>query len=158
MKKKLCKFLQSDATLASKDFVCRQLSQFGTDLSVSTLTSMLYTPEMFDMARYALERIPGANVDKVLRKSLAKLEGKNKAGIILTLGNRRDLQSVDLIARYIQDSDPHIATASAVALGEIGDKKSAKILAKAKKKAQGPNRTTIPDAMLNCANQFMVMG
>jgi hypothetical protein len=51
-------FLQSDATLASKQFVCKQLSIMGSEQSVPVLNDMLKNADTADMARYALERIP----------------------------------------------------------------------------------------------------
>ena len=89
MEKQLDDFLKSDATYAAKDFVCRELSIAGTEASVPALASMLTDEKVSDIARYALERIPGAAVDDALRQALSKSEGKAKVGIINTLGGSR---------------------------------------------------------------------
>ncbi|MBI4873452.1 MAG: HEAT repeat domain-containing protein [Acidobacteria bacterium] len=52
--------LGSNATLAAKDFACRQLSLIGTEASVPALEKLLTVKETADMARYALARIRGA--------------------------------------------------------------------------------------------------
>ena len=46
------------------------------------------------MARYALERIPAAEAGKALRDALAKTSGAQKAGVIGSLGARRDCESI----------------------------------------------------------------
>ena len=66
IEKQLDDFLKSDANYAAKDFVCRELSVAGTEASVPALASMLTDEKNSDMARYALERIPGEAVDEAL--------------------------------------------------------------------------------------------
>lgn len=154
----LCDFLKSDATLASKQFVCQQLSQMGSEAALPTLAALLEKPETFDMARYALERIPGAKVNSALRDALDEKTGKDKAGIILTLGNRRDVPAIGKISKLLGDSDSQIAMAAATALGEIGGEECAKSLLKAWKKSTGAVRLSISHASLNCADSFLAQG
>ncbi|HOK45552.1 MAG TPA: hypothetical protein PLK67_06460 [Bryobacteraceae bacterium] len=85
------KFLESNATRAGKDQVCRHLMLIGSTASVPVLTKMLGSEETADMARYALERIPGAAVDKALRSMLPKTKGRVQVGIINTLGQRKGI-------------------------------------------------------------------
>lgn len=63
-KKRLLEFLQSDATLTGKLFICQKLSIIGTEEPVPTLAAMLTDPTTSDMARDALERTPGIAVDE----------------------------------------------------------------------------------------------
>src|SRR5450759_1950421 len=83
-------FLKSGATPASKDFICRQLSLMGSAASVPVLSTMLVQASTADVARFALERIPGAEADRALRDALAKSSGNTRIGIINTLGRRGD--------------------------------------------------------------------
>jgi len=85
---RLLKLLRSDATLAGKQFICRKLGIIGTEESVPTLVSMLTETKTSDMARYALERIPGSAVDKALLDALGETRGRVKVGIINSLGER----------------------------------------------------------------------
>ena len=66
IEKLMVKSLQSEATLAAKDFICRELSVIGTEICVPVLGVMLADAETADMARYALERIDGSTVDQML--------------------------------------------------------------------------------------------
>ena len=55
----MVEFLQSYATAAGKQYVCRELGVIGTALSVPVLSEMLYAPGMAGTALLALEKIPG---------------------------------------------------------------------------------------------------
>ena len=57
------------------------------------------------MARLALQSIPGEKVDEALRQALAELQGDLKAGVIQTLGDRRDRLAVPLLAPLAGDPD-----------------------------------------------------
>jgi len=154
----LLEVLSSDATLAGKQFVCRELSIIGTERSVPALGKMLTGEETSDMARYALERIPGAAVDEALREALSGAKGKPKVGIINSLGQRRDKKAVPALAGLIGDSDEVVAAAAAAALGRIADSLATKALAEAKDKTSGQVRMSVLDAYLRCADQLAGKG
>ena len=163
IEKRLLKLLRLDATPAAKQFICRKLSIIGTEESVPTLTAMLTEPATSDIApsdiaRYALERIPGPAVDKALRSTLGKTSGKAKVGIINSLGQRGDRKSVPALRRLISSSDPTVAGAAVAALGKIADAKAVKVLASAKDKTTGKLRLLVLDAYLNCADQLVAQG
>jgi len=158
IEKRLDEFLKSDATLASKDFVCRELSIIGTEQSVPALAAMLTDEKTADMAKYALERIPAAAVDDALIKSLGKTSGKVKVGIINTLGERRNPKVVGALAGLIYDNDTAAASAAVAAIGKIGGIQAANILSMAKRSTRGELRNTVLEAYLNCANQFAARG
>jgi HEAT repeat protein len=154
----LLEVLNSDATRAGKQFVCRQLSIIGTKRSVPTLGKMLTDAETSDMARYALERIPGAGVNQALRKALQKAEGKAKVGIINSLGQRRDKRAVRALGSLISDSDKVVAAAAVAALGQIADSQATKALAEVKDETSGKLRMLVLDAYLRCADQLAAQG
>lgn len=160
IEKRLLVFLESDASVAAKHFICRELSIIGTKESVGTLGPMLSDEAMSDMARYAMERIGGSAVDKTLRGALAKTEGKLKAGIINSLGQRRDKKSVKVLGELIYDSVPEIASAAIVSLGNIGDSKAQKILSKAvaERKLSNKLQTEAINSYLKCAEELMSQG
>ena len=155
IEKRLLKFLRSDATLASKQFICRQLSIIGTEEAVPTLAAMLTNTATVDMARYALERIPGPAVDKALRDALGKTNGKVKVGIINSLGERGDSKAVGALGKLVYDSDRDVAGAAAGALGRISGKRAAARLKTMLKKASGKWRVVLADAYLMCADKFL---
>ncbi len=158
IEKHLVKFLLSDATLAGKQFVCKQLSIIGTEQAVPALAEMLTDEKTSDMARYALERIPGGAVDKALVKALGKTKGKVKVGIINSLGERRAKQAIDSLSKLLKDKDEDIALAAAAALGKIGDEPSAGALGKALKQVSGDLRMAVADAYLVCADKLAAAG
>jgi len=155
---RMIEFLETDATLAAKQFICRQLSMIGTENAIPILSEMLLDSATSDMSRYALERIPSDNVDSALRNALPKTNGLIKIGIINTLGQRQDPGSVSLIGNLIYDPNPEIAKASVAALGQISDPDATAVLTEAKDKTSGELRMLVLDAYLNCADQFMING
>jgi hypothetical protein len=105
IEKRFADFLKSDATIAGKDYICRQLSLIGSPASVPVLAGMLDSAETVEMARYALERIPGDAALEALRNALPKAPDKAKPGIVNTLGLRRDARAVPAIAKLTGSSD-----------------------------------------------------
>jgi len=158
MEKQLDDFLKSDASYAAKDFVCRELSVVGTEASVPVLASMLTDEKVSDIARYALERIPGAAADDALRNALSKAQGKAKVGIINTLGVRGDKKAVEALAGLVTDTNDTVAVAAVAALGRIDDKSATDAIAKAKDKATGAVKAAVLDAYLRCADRLAAKG
>jgi len=158
VEKALLGVLDSDATRAGKQFVCRELSIIGTEQSVPTLAKMLVGEETSDMARYALERIPGSAVDEALRGSLRKAKGNVRIGIINSLGQRRDKGAVRNLSRILGRPNQEAAIAAAAALGQIADSQAAEALAEAKNKADGKLLMVVLDAYLKCADQLVADG
>lgn len=154
----LLEVLESKSTYAGKQYVCRELSIIGTNQSVPALSKMLVDVELSDMARYALERMPGDAVDKALLEALAKTSGKTKIGIVNTLGERRCEKAVSVLRGLVADADETMAGAAISALGKIGGTEAAKVLAQAKDKASGKLRMQVLDAYLKCADQFVAKG
>ncbi len=118
---RLADLLRSQATGAAKDFVCRELSLIGTEVSVPALAALLPDPATSDMARYALERIPAASAGEALRAALPKTTGKVQIGVINSLGARRDRQAVPALQRLLGAGDAEAASAAITALARIGD-------------------------------------
>ena len=119
---------------------------------------MLIDPETSDMARYALERIPGEGVDAVLRDTLPKTKGVEKIGIISTLGLRADSKSVPVLAALIKDTDAEVAAAAVAALGQITGPEAHAALAAAKDTTTGDLQMLVLDAYLNCADRLVDAG
>ena len=158
IEKSLLGVLTSDAKRAGKQFVCRELSIIGTEQSVPVLGKMLTDEETSDMARYAMERIPGRAVDDALRGALSKAKGKPKIGIINSLGQRRDKKAVRSLSRLIGNPDKTVAAAAVAALGRIADSGATSALSAAKDKINGELRMLILDSYLKCADQLAAEG
>ena len=154
----LLKFVPSNATAAGKTAVLKELSGVATEASVPVLAPMLLRAETAETARYALARVPGAAADEALRKALDQTEGKVKIGIINSLGQRGDADSVPALRRLAASSDAGIADAAIYALGSIGGKDSLNALAAIREKAPAALRERISDAYLRCAAALAAHG
>ena len=120
--------LAAARTLAAKDAFCRDLALLGGDAAVPSLGAMLAAPETAEMARYALERIPGERSAAALRQALGRTSGAVKIGIVNSLGRRRDEASVDALKALLGSSDTSLAGAAAEALGRIGGRAAGQAL------------------------------
>ncbi|MHC4192791.1 MAG: HEAT repeat domain-containing protein [Planctomycetota bacterium] len=155
IEKRLLEVFDSKATSAAKQFICRQLSIIGTEKSVPGLAAMLTDPETSDMARYALERIPGSAVDQALRDTLDNTSGKVKIGIINSLGQRADEKSIRKLGRLFTDDDKQIAVAAMSAVGRIGGGRAILALERAKSKVAEDLYSVWADAYLMCADKAL---
>lgn len=158
IEKALLGVLDSDSKQAGKQYICRELSIIGTEQSVPTLAKMLAGEETSDMARYALERIPGSAVDEALRGALRGSKGNARIGIINSLGQRRDKGAVRNLTRILGRPDEAAAMAAAAALGQIAGSEATAALAEAKDKATAKLQMVVLDAYLKCADQLVADG
>ncbi|MHC4397121.1 MAG: ThuA domain-containing protein [Planctomycetota bacterium] len=155
IERQLLGLLNSDATLAGKQFICRKLSIIGTEQAVPALYRLLIYPETSDMARYALERIPGTAVDEALLKALPITVGQAKAGVINTLGMRGVREAVPALKILIYRSDQAMAAAAVAALGRIAGPDATQALDQARNRTGGELQQLVLDAYLSCADQFL---
>jgi HEAT repeat protein len=154
---KLLEALKGDLKPDGRDYICRKLMLVGGAACVPTLAAMLTDKDTAHMARYALERIPGAEAATALREALAKASGAQKIGVITSLGARRDDASVDALAALVGAGDAALSRAAALALGAIRNPHAAAALSKAKPEADaGKSATT--DATLACAEALLKAG
>jgi len=158
IEKALAGVLQSDAKYAGKQYVCRELSIIGTDQSVPVLAPMLTDEKLSDVARYALERIPGKAADNALIKALTKAEGNAQVGIVNTLGERGCRAAASDIGKLTGSSNQLLAGAALSALGKIGGADAAAVLTKAKDSAPEKLKMVAYDACLKCADQMLEEG
>jgi type 1 glutamine amidotransferase len=158
IEKGLLGVLQSDAKYAGKQCVCRELSIIGTEQSVPVLAGMLTDEKLSDMARYALERIPGEAADKALLEAVSKAEGKAKIGVINSLGERGCRAAASDVGKLATASDPLLAGAAISALGKIGGADAAAVLTQVKDSAPDKLKMVAYDACLKCADQMVAEG
>ncbi|HOX38155.1 MAG TPA: HEAT repeat domain-containing protein [Candidatus Brocadiia bacterium] len=162
---RLAAILGTDATTACKDFVCRQLREIGDAEAVPALEKLLAAPEAGpgaaspgDMARYALERMPCPEAGDALRNALNAAQGKTRIGIINSLGERGDAQSVPQLAALADDADADASSAAVAALGKIGNAEAAAKLKQLKDACIGAARPLVIDSYLLCADRLAAAG
>jgi hypothetical protein len=150
---KLSAALASEISRDAKDVVCRLLMVVGTAETVPGLAALLANEELSHMARYALERIPDPAAAQALREAIPQLAGKLKAGVIGSLGVRKDADSVAALSPLLGEADPVVARAAACALGNIGTPEAVTALSAAKVPAEC--QMAVTDALLACAEQLL---
>lgn len=123
--------LRSTAAEAEKAAACKRLAVHGTAASAGDLAALLSNDHLASSARIALEAIPGAEIDAVLRTSAGSLSGRLLVGVINTIGVRRDGGAVRLLESRLTDADAEVAAAAAAALARIGSPEAATALTKA---------------------------
>ena len=158
LEEKYITLLKSDATLAGKQFICRRLSIVGSEASASVLAAMLQDAKTADMARYALELIPGSAVDDALRRAVDSADDKARIGILSTLGLRGDEASVPVLARYVTSPNADVASVAVTGLGQIGNAQAVAALGQAKDQTRGDLQMMVLDAYLNCADKLEMDG
>jgi len=158
MAAKLAALLGTDATRDCKQFVCRQLAVIGGPENVGALAALLTNAATSDMARYALERIPGGQVDAALLAALGEAPVGARVGIINSLGARQCKGAVDTLAGLVGDAKAEIAEAAIAALGKTGGAEALAALDAAVRKVAPELAHPLADARLLCADQFLADG
>ena len=147
--------LQSAASLQEKDAACALLKRIGTPRSGPALASLLADEQLSHSARYALESMPGLEAGRALIAALENTTGSTQAGIINSLGNRRETAALPMLAKWICCHDPQVASAAALALGDLGGKEAVQSLQTARANAPGEVQPAIADALLRCAGSLL---
>ncbi|HOW71381.1 MAG TPA: ThuA domain-containing protein [Phycisphaerae bacterium] len=146
--------LEACRTPQAKSFLCKQLAMIGGPDEVKNLATLLGQEDTADMARFALERIPGEGASLALRSAMSKLSGKPAVGVINSVGNRAEPQAVKELIPLLSNSDPPIVEAAAAALGKIGSPEAAHALSAILPKVATPIRASVADACLRCADKL----
>jgi len=143
---------RDDVTYEGKDFACRQLSIAGGEEAVPALAALLTNEKTSNMARYALERIPGDAADKALLSAVGKTSGLARIGIVNSLGERRKPGAVNALAGLAKNNDAPTAEAAWAALAKIANADAVKALAAAKKSPSSPAHAKWAEAWLAAAD------
>lgn len=115
--------LQNDATThEGKAFLFRQLALIGSEASVPALAKMLRSPRMSDMARYALERMPGKEVDEALLTASAAedVPTEVRVGIINSIAKHASIDAGTIFESIWKTNEEQTHAASLYALAAHG--------------------------------------
>jgi len=149
--------LNSSASVTAKSTACLRLRIVGTTNAVPVLASLLAestAQPLQQAARNALEGMPFPEAVAVLRQALPRASGPVKAGLIDSLGWRRDIESIPLLKPLVSDPNSEIAAAAATALGRIGGKDALAVLTAAPDKVSPTMQSALFTALLQCAEQL----
>ncbi len=146
------------STLVWKTFVCRQLYVIGGEEQIDELASLLHDPATAHLARYALEVIPGAEVNDVLWEAIANADGPMAAGLATSLAARGGAATVIRLAELLAHADREVVAAALIGLGRIGGVESERVLRKSFSSLAEEVHTEYYEALLACAEFYRAGG
>jgi HEAT repeat protein len=147
---RLLAILKSDAPPLEKADACRELARIGTREAVPVLAPLLADERLSDMARFALEPIADPAVDEVLRDALGNIKGRLLAGVISSVGVRKDPAAIAPLGKLLTDADPVVMQAAARALGGFGGA-AVPVLEGVLSTGSGPGQLAVCEGLLRCA-------
>ena len=103
----------------AKALACQQLAIVGGPEAVPALAALLADQHLSDYARSALESIADPAAGVALRDALAKLSGRCLAGVIDSLGVRREAAAVPELVKLDADPARGAVDEALAALGKI---------------------------------------
>jgi len=152
---KLIEILKSaNATADCKGWICGVLRQIGTEASVAPVAALLSDKKVSVRACNALQSLPQA--DKALREALPKLPAELQATVIQTMGARRDMEAVSLLAPLTTHANADVATQALFALAHIGCADALTALQQAK--VNGDQQVARLQSLLLCADRLLDAG
>jgi hypothetical protein len=117
---KLTALLQDPgASVYARAKACQRLAVVGDKSAVPALAALLGSPQLSLYARTALETMPDRGADDALRAALGKVQGKLLAGVINSIGKRRDANAIGALEKLRHNADAEVAGSANAALARI---------------------------------------
>ncbi len=136
--------LASGAELHEKARACQELAIFGGPSAVPALAALLDQEHLADYARSGLEGIKDPSAGDALRQAMGRLSGRQLAGVVNSLGVRREIAAVPELQKLALDPKRGVSEEAVASLGMIGTTEAAKTLKKVL--TSGPADLRIPAA------------
>jgi HEAT repeat protein len=143
-KASLLAVLDSDAKTHEKAVACEKLAWVGGPEAVPALAALLGDEHLAAYASSGLEAIEDPGADEALRNALPKLEGRLLAGVVNSLGVRRDVAAVPDLRTLALNPKRGVASEALASLGMIGTVEAARTINQVF--ADGPETLRIPAA------------
>lgn len=142
-----------------RDKALRLLGSTGQDNAVPAIAALLGDKEVWETARWALERIPGKTVNRALIGALNKPPRWEKSeilkfreAIISTLGAKKSPEAVEPLMRFVRSDQEDIRIAAIETLGRIGGWEAARAILKAARARSGREKAIALDNYLRIAD------
>ena len=155
---KLIAVLRSDAPVFNKARACQRLAVIGGKDAVAALAGLLGDKALGDYARFALEPIQDAGVDDAFRAALGKLDGRPLAGVVNSIGVRRDAKAVGALQKLVAEPGKGAAAEALAALGRIATDEAVATVRGALTAPAAPLRVAAADACLVAAERLSAGG
>ncbi|MCX7817630.1 MAG: hypothetical protein N2652_00185 [Kiritimatiellae bacterium] len=135
-----------------------ELAAVATEAAVPILRPYLVSSQWCDAARGALETLQHPAAAAAMRQAAESTTGRPLAGLLDSLGRRRDEATVSLAARHLADADPDVAAAAARALARIANNAAIRELVGAAVDPQRPPSTPLIEALWSAADELLRRG
>ncbi len=155
---RLIAVLRSDAATFDKARACQQLAVLGSKEAVPALASLLADEKLSAYARSGLESIADPTADDALRAALGRLHGNLLAGVVNSIGVRRDAKAVGALAKIAADTSSGATAEALTALGRIATLEADLVLRGSLKADSAATRSAAADASLACAQRQLAAG
>lgn len=154
----LIALLATDAPLQQKAQACQRLAIIGDKDAIPALAALLGDERLSDYARAGLEisKLPEAGA--ALRKALPSLKGSQLAGVVDSLGIRREKESVPLLVSLAKDPQRGAESGALPALGRIATPEAVAAITEALRTAGGAREHPVWHASLLAADQLICEG
>jgi HEAT repeat protein len=141
-----------------KAIACKQLAIVGTKECVPELAKLLSDKDLSSWSRIALEAITDPAADEALIVAAPDLSGKIQIGVINSIGVRKSAGATDVLTKFLTNKNKQLASASAVALGHIGNDTATKTLRESLTSTTGAVRSAVAEGCILCAERFSKEG
>ena len=135
----------------AKKYIIRDLARVGTSTAVEPLSKIMTRKDelLAELARQALEQIPGKEVSVALKKSISKTRNDaQRRNLIRTLANRAEASNAAFFIKGLESSDAMLAHESALALSLLGDEDSVEALEDAYEKSSGEMKALLENEIM----------
>lgn len=109
----------TSASVYAKAKACQRLAMVGDKTAVPALAALLTDAQLSHYARTGLETNPDPSASDALRAALPKVKGLLLAGVINSIGVRRDGKAIDALVKLRRDDDIEVVKAANAALIRI---------------------------------------
>jgi HEAT repeat protein len=141
-----------------RTFAIRMLSYIGGDAEVPALARLLTDPQVGEISRYALTRIPGPASLAALEAALPSATGDMRIGIINALGARRDANALPALGTAAKSDDPAERAAALQAMARIPDQRCAVIVRASIEHGPAADKAAAWDAYIKLGETLLAAG
>jgi HEAT repeat protein len=141
-----------------RTFAVRMIAFIGRDEVVPALAQLLEEPEMAEIARWALVRIPGRASIEALAAALPASSGELKIGIINALGERREAGALPALEVAVNSDDAAVRAAALAAIGRIPSGRSEQVLRTTIQRGGAAGKSVAWDAYVKVAEGLLASG
>ncbi len=121
-----------DATFPAKQYVCQSLRTVGSSKCVPAVAKLLTDEKLSHVARQVFLGMNDPAVADALQKAIGQTTGNLRIGIVNTIGDRRDVQSLPALATLLAGNDEPTSRVVLNAIGKTGGAPAADLLDKTK--------------------------